>query len=306
MHLIIGLYYIIFKHKQKHIMPSLLQFGLFFFIILWFTHLSAPYKVGNGEVGMVDYLSNPNLQTICNLNQPFIFDLNSVLDLSIYRDLIPQTDTPHLQTDICIPESTALTIFESHFAPKYSFGSSSSKTILCPNEYVVQAHTYTRLFIAVVAENSSTTCSSLTIRLTPWRNIRTISSTSFFIYSAIDMWTDLPFTYSEVTLAPGQIIYIPPYTWWSCKPTTPTPTPTRLMQFIYANQMNWLTHPWTTLPTLKEHIQTSKLPLTTNYTNNVMDKQDIPETIVEKNEPAISPVTQNTTPINVPPSDDSQ
>lgn len=277
-------------------MPSLLQFGLFFFILLWYTHLSAPYKVGNGEVGTVDYLSNANLQSICNLNQPFIFDLNSVLDSSIYQDLIPENNAPTNEYEaIYIPESTALTIFESHFAPQYSFGS-SSKTIICPNERDVQSHTFTRLFLALVPvvgqDSTDNQQTPLTIRITSWRNIRSAlsQSDSSFIYSAINMWTDLPFTYTEVILIPGQLIYIPPYTWWSCKSVTTSKT-TRLLRFIYMNQMNWLTHPWTSLP----H---GILPETKKIITTTTEKTDIiPESNVEKNERVDSPDIQNTTPV---------
>ena len=242
-------------------MHSFLYIGLFMIVWLFYAHLSSAYIPGDcTAMNMVEYLSNFNIQTICKLNQPFIFDLRPILHPSIYEDLAADT-----HGDRCpIVPSAALTIFESYFSPKMTFGQ-SSQTIThfrSAGTTPTKAHPFSRLFISAL--NSSTT--GFMVRLTSWRNIRAIdaSESDGCIYAnggggGFDLWKDPPFTYTDVVVDPGMVLYVPPYTWWSCK-YEESSAPMGL--FLYATTMNQISHPWITFPDYT-HLPTSSHPTLT-------------------------------------------
>ena len=252
----------------------LVHFILFIIILFLYLHITDQYKKGeNLEVYEMDYIDNGELQEVCNVKQPVIFDApkeNAVMGFfdkmrgileSYYGSYeVRVKDTNDYSKDnvidsIGLPLQSAQNLFitdtQSHYFSEdngtfleetgmgslYSLMNTSLKPplILYTNEDIwfgskgtatpLRYHTFYRRFLYVIS-------GKVYIKLTPWKSTKYLNPIKDYeqydFRSTYNPWStegansSLQFVEAEVRA--GQILYLPPYWWYSIQYVGDEPT----------------------------------------------------------------------------------
>jgi hypothetical protein len=266
------------------------HFLIFIIILFLYLHITDQFKKGEDlEVYEMDYIDNPQLQEVCNVKQPIVFDSpnydffekmktnldtrygNYEVNVKDTVDYEKAVDATHSVDSIVLPlqstqnlmktdtqshyfseenypflEETGLnSIYESmdvFLKPAFTvsttcdlwFGSKDTKT---PFRY----HTYYRRFLCVVS-------GSIQLKVTPWRSTKVLNPIkdyeNYDFRSTVNPWSQpdstSPLKTLDIFARAGQIIYIPPYWWYSIQYLGETPP--YVCAATYHSAMNLLAH----------------------------------------------------------------
>ena len=237
------------KTERKYKMDFWTNAILFFLILIFYLHLQHEWKKGEDlEILEMDYISNKDLQDICKLKQPVLFQLAemesifsfvpdekdevTVKDIrDYYRD---STETaingislayksanglfstdPHSyffsenNTDLSLPRKT----FDSLLSPPLTISSKYDYLFGSANAYTpVRYHTESSRFLAVLPGQG------IRVKMVPWKNRAHFSSIkdyeNYEFWSKTDIWKYTSKSL-EFDVKPGYILYIPAYWFYS-------------------------------------------------------------------------------------------
>jgi hypothetical protein len=261
---------------------------IFIIILFLYLHITDQYKKGEDlEVYEMDYIDNPQLQEVCNVKQPIVFDspnydffekMKTNLDTrygnyevnvkdtadyekavnvthSIDSIMLPLQSTQNLMTTDTqshyfseenqpFLEETGLNSFyesmDVFLKPAFTvsttcdlwFGSKDTKT---PFRY----HTHYRRFLSVVS-------GSIQLKVSPWRSTKLLNPIKDYEHydfrSITNPWSQDTNSLKtlDIFARAGQIIYIPPYWWYSIQYLGETPP--YVCTTTYHSAMNLLAH----------------------------------------------------------------
>ena len=243
---------------------------IFIIVLLMYFHLMNQFKKSEDlEIYEMDYSTNTNLQTNCELRQPVLFDYQKVNpELFETKYTSPDSkinvrvkDMKDAETgdSIILPYSSALSLMktdtksrffsennteladnkypnvDSHLMPSMIVNSRrdlmfGSKGASTPTRY----HTEYRNFICVRS-------GKIQVKMTPWKSRKYLFPVSDFEHyefrSPIDVWTDNTdeCKFLEFDVESGFVLYVPPYWFYSIKYAADD---TELYGFYYNSLIN--------------------------------------------------------------------
>ena len=224
---------------------------LFFLILIFYLHLQHEWKKGEDlEIFEMDYISNKDLQDICKLKQPVIFQLDQSESLFKYipeekdevtikdiRDYYRSSDKaingihlsyksanglcstdPHSyffsENNTDILEKKMFDPLSTYFEPPLMVYKKYDYWFGSANAYTpVRYHTYSSRFLAVLPGQG------IRVKMCPWR-LRTSFSPmkdyeNYEFWSKTDIWKHSPGKCLEFDLKAGYVLYIPSYWFYS-------------------------------------------------------------------------------------------
>jgi hypothetical protein len=269
--------FVSYKKITSAIEYMLVHLLIFIVILFLYLHITDQYKKGeNMEVYEMDYIDNPQLQDVCNIKQPIVFDAPSpneffekmrntlsvhygsyevrVKDLEDYQKetvdsiVLPLESTQNLFTtdteghyfsedNATFLEETGLSVvyrsLDGFLRPPFTVATNEdvwfgSKKCWTPLRY----HTNYRRFLCVVS---------------PWKSSKYLNPVKDYEHydfrSTYNPWSsqsDSPLQFLEAEACAGQIVYIPPYWWYSIQYVADEPT--YVCVETYHSLMNWVAH----------------------------------------------------------------
>jgi hypothetical protein len=223
---------------------------IFIIILFLYMHIIDQYKKSEDlEIYEMDYVSNNDLQTICNIKQPVLFELNSEITLETIEEKsqydVKVRDTNDNSDYILLKFDSFKTLIdtdsESHFITEnnhefveesglynsFSILNDSLKPVFSVNtQYDIlmgsknahtplRYHTNDRLFYLVVS-------GKIRVKMTPWKSAKYLNP--MMDYDNYEFRSDLdPFDsdetgkikFLEFDVLANYVLYIPPYWWYS-------------------------------------------------------------------------------------------
>ena len=225
---------------------------LFFLILIFYLHLQHEWKRGEDlEILEMDYISNKDLQDICKLKQPVLFQLTETEQLFSFvpdekddviikdiRDYYRDTNETSIQgisltyksanglfttdphsyffsennTDLHFPDSSKKT-FDSLLSPPLTVSSKYDYLFGSANTYTpVRYHTESCRFLTVLPGQG------IRIKMVPWKNRSHFSPIkdyeNYEFWSKTDIWKYTSKSL-EFDVKPGYILYIPAFWFYS-------------------------------------------------------------------------------------------
>jgi hypothetical protein len=252
-----------------------LYFLIFVIILFIYVHVNDQYRKSEDlEIYEMDYVSNPHLQTICNVKQPILFQYRAS-DLKIDEKVsvrIGDTNDYYNQSIkyVWLPYSSAETLFktdptghyftetpadfleekqkiqmDTDFKPNFSVKSNTHFMLGSPKSHIpIQYHTMDRKFLCVVS-------GKITVKMTPFRShvyLNPIKNyENYIFYSRINVWNvqeefknDMDkIRFLEFDVHAGYTLYLPPYWWYSIQFSS---VDTRIVGVEYQTAANVLAH----------------------------------------------------------------
>ena len=251
---------------------------IFVIVLLLYFHLMNQFKKSEDlEIYEMDYSTNTNLQTNCELRQPVLFDYQKINpELFETKYTSPESkinvrvkDMKDAETgdSIVLPYSSALALMKTDSKSRFF---SENNTELADNKYPnvdeqlkpsmivnsrrdlmfgsmgastpVRYHTEYRNFICVRS-------GKIQVKMTPWKSRKYLFPVSDYEHyefrSPVDVWTDNngDCKFLEFDVESGFVLYVPPYWFYSIKYAADD---TELYGFYYnsfinciANVPNW-------------------------------------------------------------------
>lgn len=252
-------------------MDFLITFFIFMVILLIYVHMNEQFKINDiSDIYEIDYSNNKQLQTICDLKQPFIFecgllDMSNIQlrqSLSIYdgniclKKVEDDTNEP-----VIISGKNACSLILSDISGQYlidnnpeyletldSFDEIRSLdmylrpyfTVYSEYDFLLgsqKAHSYLqyhkdyRRFFYVVR-------GSIKVKMVSWKqeknSVEDFENLCF--YSKTNVWHDKEESLKEVTVNAGSILYVPSYCWYSIM----FGENTEIIQYRYKTCMNMI------------------------------------------------------------------
>ena len=184
-------------------MDTLTTFIIFVVVLFVYVHLTAQFKKSEDlEIYEMDYTTSQQLNEICELRQPVLFELRTAEN---------NTDVP---TDKNADELLKPS-FSMFSKPDILFGSKGART-------ATKFHTNSRKFICVKT-------GKVQVKMTPWKSRKYLHHVydyaNYEFRSPIDVWDPQPkylndhekIKFLEFDVDNGYVLYIPPYWFYSIK-----------------------------------------------------------------------------------------
>ena len=248
----------------------LLTVIIFIIVLLIYFHLMNQFKKSEDlEIYEMDYSTNTNLQTNCELRQPVLFDykkVNPELFETIYtspdsRINVRVKDIKDAETgdSIVLPYSSALALMKTDTKARFF---SENNTELGNNKYPnVDCHLMPGMVInsrrdIMFGSNGASTpmryhteyrnficvrSGKIQVKMTPWKSRKYLLPVSDYEHyefrSPVDVWTDAcgNIKFLEFDVESGFVLYIPPYWFYSIKYAADD---TELYGFYYNSLIN--------------------------------------------------------------------
>jgi len=223
---------------------------IFIIILFLYMHIIDQYKKSEDlEIYEMDYVSNNDLQSICNIKQPVLFELTNEITLETieeknqydvkvrdtndnsdyillkfdsFKTLIDTDSESHFITENnheFVEESGLYHLFSSlndFLKPSFSVNTQYDILMGSKNAYTpLRYHTTDRLFHLVVS-------GKIRVKMTPWKSSKYLNP--IMDYDNYEFRSDLdPFDsdetgkikFLEFDVLANYVLYIPPYWWYS-------------------------------------------------------------------------------------------
>lgn len=252
-------------------MNTFLHFFIFIIVLFLYVHITGQFKKSEDlEVYEMDYTTNSNLQEVCHVKQPILFEYKSIhpdffenindeklAEMELKHDIrIKEIDDYWMEKDsvdyIFLPFQSSQTLMtsdtnsryftennedfivesgiSSHFQSNDAFFKppmtlqtkydlcTGSKDVITPLRY----HTFFRHFICV---NSG----KIKVMMTPFKSSRNLypihDYTNYEFWSPVNCWKPQKkylhemdkLKFLEFDVIAGNVLYVPPYWWYSIK-----------------------------------------------------------------------------------------
>lgn len=248
----------------------LLTVIIFIIVLLLYFHLMNQFKKSEDlEIYEMDYLTNTNLQTNCELRQPVLFDyqkVNPELFETVYTSPdskinVRVKDMKDAETgdSIILPYSSALTLMKTDTKSRFF---SENNTELADNKYPnVDSHLMPNMIVnsrrdlmfgsmgastpmRYHMEYRNFICvrsGKIKVKMTPWKSRKYLYPVSDYEHyefrSNVDVWND-PIEeckFLEFDVESGYVLYVPPYWFYSIQYAAEN---TELYGFYYNSVIN--------------------------------------------------------------------
>lgn len=297
---------------------DLFSFIIFIVVLFLYLHITSEWKQSQDlEIYEMDFESNGQLQEVCNVKQPVLFEFKSIspqffekmrLDYFLEKNSVQDVNVKDIDDymklssvdSILLPFQTAHSLLKSdpkahlilednadfieecshitdyrnnldmHLKPpmcirtKYDFCMGSEKSY-SPLKY----HNHSRHY-CIVSQGK------IHVKMTPWKSSKYMNAThdyeNYEFFSNMNPWKNQSekIKFLEFDVHEGDILYVPPYWWYSYQYTT---YDTIVCTATYNTPMNMIANAkhWALYFFQQQNIQQKTLKtLDTNDTNNVI------------------------------------
>ena len=241
-------------------MDFIITLFIFFTILLLYVHMNEQLQINDvTEIYEMDFVDNRQLQTICDLKQPFLFqcDFLDLLNVKI-KDKLTICEENIFIKNICELETNDPIVISGKNACSLIQNDCSGQYLVDNNEDFLKSmdvydeicglDIYLKPYFTIYSEydfliGSQNVCTKLqfhkdyrqffyvtqgtmNVKITSWKNEKNIDDfENLFFYSNTNLWSSPEgrpqsppeYTPIDITIHKGNILYIPPYCWYSFK-----------------------------------------------------------------------------------------
>ena len=213
---------------------------LFLCIFIIYTHLLDEWKMQDKlELFETDYTDYDDFQQISRMKQPFVCNYKEIVselwESNLDLSLIDEWNVINNENELKVHYNTLDLVLEKKYISFHNqevIRNSSLLDRLLKNDEYLQPHlNYNAHYdILMGSANNKTTgqyhvysrqyivnyYGEVTIRLLPWKYIKEVSVkySPFHFYTNTNLWNNKD-NCIELKLQPGELLYIPPYWWYS-------------------------------------------------------------------------------------------